>query len=76
MEDALKGGHLAFLLEGKKLRGGFALTRTSRGWILVKKRDGEVREGVNLEEEAPESVLSGLTVEEVAARARASQEVD
>jgi DNA ligase D-like protein (predicted 3'-phosphoesterase) len=36
MSQALEKGHAAFWLEGRKLKGGFALTRTKRGWILVK----------------------------------------
>jgi DNA ligase D-like protein (predicted 3'-phosphoesterase) len=39
MSQALEKGHAAFWLEGRKLKGGFALTRTKRGWILVKMRD-------------------------------------
>ena len=42
-EKAIADGHITFWLEGKKLQGGFALTRTGRGkeerWILVKMRD-------------------------------------
>ena len=36
---ALENGHAAIWLEGKKLSGGYALTRTPRGWLLVKMRD-------------------------------------
>lgn len=39
MAEALERGHAAFWLEGKKIKGGYALTRTQRGWILVKMRD-------------------------------------
>ncbi|WP_424445081.1 DNA polymerase ligase N-terminal domain-containing protein [Methanothrix sp.] len=39
LSEALKSGHASFWLEGKKLQGGFALTRTPRGWLLVKMRD-------------------------------------
>jgi len=39
MEVALHSGHAAFRLEGKRLKGGYALTRTKRGWILVKMKD-------------------------------------
>jgi DNA ligase D-like protein (predicted 3'-phosphoesterase) len=39
LSQALKGGHASFWLEGKRLLGGFALTRTPRGWLLVKMRD-------------------------------------
>jgi DNA ligase D-like protein (predicted 3'-phosphoesterase) len=42
-EKAIEDGHITFRLEGKKLQGGFALTRTGKGkeerWILVKMRD-------------------------------------
>ncbi len=43
MAEALEKGHAAFWLEGKKLKGGYAITRTSRGWILVKMKDEEVK---------------------------------
>jgi DNA ligase D-like protein (predicted 3'-phosphoesterase) len=39
MGKALEKGHAALWLEGRKLKGGYALTRTKRGWILVKMRD-------------------------------------
>lgn len=39
MGEALRSGHAAFWLEGKRLKGGYALTRTKRGWILVKMKD-------------------------------------
>ena len=39
MSQALAKGHAAFWLEGRRLLGGYALTRTKRGWILVKIRD-------------------------------------
>ncbi len=39
MKVALHSGHASFRLEGKKLKGGYALTRTTRGWILVKMKD-------------------------------------
>ncbi len=39
MGEGLHSGHATFWLEGKKLKGGYALTRTKRGWILVKMKD-------------------------------------
>jgi len=71
MEQALARGHASFWLEGHKLRGGWALTRMRRGkgeaWLLVKKDD----EGADARRRPvttqPESVLSGRTVEQVAA---------
>jgi DNA ligase D-like protein (predicted 3'-phosphoesterase) len=70
MAEALEKGHASFLLEGKKLRGGFALTRTGKGkqerWILVKMNDDEAEPGVDLLVEKPDSALSGRSMEEVA----------
>lgn len=60
-------GHLSFVLDGRKLSGGFALTKTGdRRWILVKIRDDHARPGSDVVAEQPRSVRSGLTWEEVA----------
>jgi hypothetical protein len=56
-----------FALDGSKLSGGFALTRTGPdSWILVKMRDAEARDGSDVTAERPESVRSGRTIAEVA----------
>jgi len=78
---ALERGHVALVLRGEKLRGRFALTRTAPGggargagreqWLLVKARDDEARRGSDVVAEAPRSVLSGRTLDEVAAEAGA-----
>jgi DNA ligase D-like protein (predicted 3'-phosphoesterase) len=73
IEQALEDGHLVIELHGRKLRGGYALTRTGpdgRGrerWLLVKKRDAEADPGEDPVSTRPESVLTGRTVEQVAA---------
>ncbi len=58
-------------LEGKKLRGGFALTRFKTGqdeaWLLVKAEDEWADPGRDLVKSEPRSVLSGRTLEEIAA---------
>jgi DNA ligase D-like protein (predicted 3'-phosphoesterase) len=60
-------GHLAFTAHGRKLSGGFALTRTGpRRWILVKARDEQARPGSDITAERPESVRSGRTWQELA----------
>ena len=41
--EAIERGHAVFVLHGEKLRGGFALQRTGRGWLLVKRKDAEAR---------------------------------
>jgi len=59
--------HLSFVLDGHKLRGGFALTKTGdRRWILIKVRDDNARPGADVVAERPESVRSGRTWQEVA----------
>jgi DNA ligase D-like protein (predicted 3'-phosphoesterase) len=59
-------GHLSFLLSGRKLSGGFALTRTGeRRWILVKVRDEHARPGSDIVAECPASVRSGRTWQEL-----------
>jgi DNA ligase D-like protein (predicted 3'-phosphoesterase) len=55
-------GHLSFILHGRKLSGGFALTRTGpKRWILVKVRDEGARAGSDIVAEEPASVRSGRT---------------
>jgi DNA ligase D-like protein (predicted 3'-phosphoesterase) len=60
--------HLSFVLTGRKLAGRFGLTRTDRGWILVKAADEHARPGSDVVAEQPASVRSGRTWQEVAAR--------
>ncbi|MBB5067845.1 DNA polymerase ligase N-terminal domain-containing protein [Saccharopolyspora gloriosae] len=69
--DALERGHVKVRLDGSKLTGAFALTRTPmRGreqWLLVKVDDeGADRGG---DPARPESVLSGRTNDDLAADA-------
>ena len=55
-------------MDGKKLKGGFALTRIRDGkkpvWLLVKKRDEYANAGDPVTEQ-PASVLSGRTLEQL-----------
>ncbi len=65
--EALERGHAVFTLHGEKLRGGFALQRTSRGpkpaWLLIKRRDDCARPGSDIVAERPASVRSALTLD-------------
>jgi DNA ligase D-like protein (predicted 3'-phosphoesterase) len=75
VEQGLEDGRVTIWLEGQKIRGGYALTRTGvrRGkeqWILVKKRDDEADARRNPVSTQRESVLSGRTVEDVARAGR------
>jgi bifunctional non-homologous end joining protein LigD len=68
MRDAIDKGHVSVWLDGTKLHGGWSLTRTRNDdWIMIKRRDEWADESVDVEESAPESTVSGRTIEEVAA---------
>jgi DNA ligase D-like protein (predicted 3'-phosphoesterase) len=68
MAEALDAGYARFVLEGKKLRGEWSLRRMGgdRGWLLVKRRDSFADPARDVVADSPESVVSGLTIEEVA----------
>lgn len=75
---SMKKGHLSFALAGSKLSGSWHLVRLKprRGekrdnWLLMKVDDAAARPGEDILEEAPRSVLSGRTNDEVAADRRA-----
>jgi DNA ligase D-like protein (predicted 3'-phosphoesterase) len=60
----LEDGHLRFVLDGTKLRGGFALTRTAMGgdrrnWLLVKVADEHAEPGRLWTRPEQASVLTG-----------------
>src|SRR3989475_1008926 len=66
-EEGMKKGKLLFELHGYKLRGKWTLVKLKKGekeWLLIKEKDGYVSADSAL---PPESVLSGLTVEELKA---------
>lgn len=69
MLKALEEGHLVVWLQGKKLKGGYALIRVKTGkeerWVLVKMKDGEADPDGDLLTTQPRSVLSGRTMEEI-----------
>jgi DNA ligase D-like protein (predicted 3'-phosphoesterase) len=71
MARALADGHAVVELEGHKLRGRYALTRTDteprERWLLVKVRDAEADAQHDPVATQPESVLTGRTIEQVAA---------
>ncbi len=71
--EALSAGHAKLWLEGKKLRGGWTLQRTTAGsksqWLIIKRRDEGADARRRPESTQPESIKTGRTVEQVA-RAR------
>lgn len=69
MAEALKQGHATFSLYGKKLKGGYSLTRFRKGnekqWLLVKIDDEEADARRNPVSTELKSVLTGRTIEDV-----------
>ncbi|MBN1837757.1 MAG: 3'-phosphoesterase [Spirochaetales bacterium] len=72
MKESLEEGKVEVSLQGKKLQGGYALVRTgSEGererWLLVKMDDEAADARRNPVSTEPESVLTGRTLDEIAA---------
>ncbi|HTT28029.1 MAG TPA: DNA polymerase ligase N-terminal domain-containing protein [Solirubrobacteraceae bacterium] len=67
--EALERGHAVFVLHGEKLQGGFALQRTRGGdkpqWLLIKRRDEYAQPGSDIAAERPESVQSGVSLQQL-----------
>jgi bifunctional non-homologous end joining protein LigD len=77
-DDAYAKGHLKFELRGEKLRGVWNLVRSRGGkyggdksWLLFKEADDDARLGAQAQvaDDRPDSVLSGRTLEQIAAQA-------
>jgi bifunctional non-homologous end joining protein LigD len=76
----LAKGDLKFRLNGKRLKGDFALVKMrarrpgSKGneWLMIKKHDDEVVEGYDIDA-IDQSVITGLTLEEVAGDAGSAE---
>ena len=70
LAEAVAHGHVKVRLEGRKLKGGYALTRFKTGkdeaWLLVKADDEAAEPATDVLKTRPESVLSGRTLEEIA----------
>lgn len=75
-ERGLKKGRLDFTLEGEKLHGAWHLVRMAakqsekrENWLLIKSKDEAARGAgdPDILEEAPRSVISGRTVEDIGA---------
>src|SRR5215472_14702481 len=76
VEEGLRKGSLKFALHGEKMKGNWALVRmggraaneNKPNWLLVKEHDAVERApgDAPITEEAPDSVLSGRTMDEIA----------
>lgn len=86
MERALEDGHASFRLDGKKISGGYSLTRIGGSghgesgdeerWLLVKMDDQEADARRNPVSTQPESVKTGRTLKEVAEQEAEKAEED
>ena len=69
IEKALENGHVSMRLDGKKLKGGYSLTRVEKGeeerWLLVKMRDEAADARRNPVSSEPNSALTGRSLEEI-----------
>lgn len=69
MEAAYKRGEITFWLNGKKLKGGFALIRTTglgaKKWLLVKMDDEEASKKANPVKTQTKSAKSGKTMSQI-----------
>ena len=77
IEESLTTGSFKFRLAGEKLKGGWMLARLKprpgddgNNWLLIKEHDPAVDTEIDILVARPESVKSGLVLEEVLARAR------
>jgi DNA ligase D-like protein (predicted 3'-phosphoesterase) len=70
MAEAVPHGHLKVWLEGKKLRGGYALTRFKKppdeAWLLVKADDEAADPTTDILKKQTDSALTGRSLEEIA----------
>jgi len=71
MAEAVPHGHLKVWLEGKKLKGGYALTRFKKepdeAWLLVKADDENADPKRDLVKEEADSALTSRSLEDIAA---------
>ena len=71
LRDGYDRGDLKFALHGERLRGGWVLVRMKRPgrpqWLLIKHRDEFARSGRDVVDEVTTSVVTGRSMEQIAA---------
>jgi len=69
LTEQIEDGHVTVWLEGEKLQGGYALIRTGSGekarWLLIKMDDEAADARRNPTSTEPNSVLTGLSLDEL-----------
>lgn len=75
---SVAAGDLKFIVHGEKLSGSWALVqmkgRGEKNWLLIKHRDAAARPGSNITREAPDSVATGRSLEQIAAEEQMATE--
>lgn len=70
MDQSFKDGKIEMWLDGRKLKGGYALIRTKKdtgkGWLLVKMKDEYADKPLDPVQSEPDSALTGRTMDEIA----------
>jgi DNA ligase D-like protein (predicted 3'-phosphoesterase) len=73
LSDAIDKGHFLIWIEGEKIKGGYAMTRIRKKdkeqWLLVKMDDEHADARRNPVSTAPDSVISGDSLEEIRKKA-------
>src|SRR5262245_10401107 len=70
IEEGLRKGRVKIWLDGKKVKGGYALARTGmrpEKWLLIKLKDEMANVRRDITKTDPDSVLSGKSIDEIAA---------
>ena len=70
LDEAIEKGDVKLFMLGEKIKGAYALVRTSKPgdreqWLLIKKRDEGADARRRPTSSQPKSVLSGRTIEQV-----------
>jgi hypothetical protein len=70
LADAIEKGDVKIFMLGEKIKGAYALVRTSdpgerEQWLMIKKRDEGADARRKPTSSQPESVLSGKTIEQL-----------
>jgi len=80
MSEAIKNGHVLFRLDGKKIKGGYALIHAGKGknknWLLIKKNDEQADARRNPVSSEKKLVLSGRTLNQIAKDAKHENKQD
>ena len=79
-DGGLKKGDFKFRLWGEKLKGGWVLIRMKgkpgegkNNWLFIKEKDSSVDTKTDILAERPESIKSGMTIEELLAADKAAR---